>query len=100
MADPNAHPPTTKAGGADRAGRLTDPESTRPDVCADGYASHTLDRWLGVRGAQASPARTSRWVLAVDRPATFEELLELGLIDTDALAVPVASTDASGGGRG
>jgi hypothetical protein len=54
-----------------------------------------LLEWLAAR----EPARCTRcagrsdppqrWSLDTPRPATFAELVELGAVDTDALAVPV-----------
>lgn len=54
-----------------------------------------LLQWLAARNQPQTEITRSRdfgghgsWVLDVPRPATFAELLELGAIDTAALAIP------------
>lgn len=60
-----------------------------------------LLQWLAARNQPQTEITRSRdfgghgsWVLDVARPATFTELLELGVIDTDALAIPVGAGGA------
>ncbi len=116
-------PPGGTGGRADdRGGDLIELQfNPRPHVEVDTYPPGTLDRVLAAGftpeaivaevkshglglSADAAKAivkahhdRPRCWSLSVPRPATFAEMVELGAIDVNDLAVPVGTADLAGG---
>jgi len=98
MSTPDARRPSgsTESRADDRSGAEIRTNCTaRPQI--DSYNRSQATRWLAEHGLLVADRHSDRWVLAAPRPATFAEMVEMGAIDVDELAVPVGVLDAIGG---